>query len=172
MRPITYLPHNYAKAGEIPGFCRSSFRRNRRPDIFEKQPPVNPVLFQRLAMRAIVNRPAQIGFLDDHTSAYRARIRICIFREHNLVPAGIAEKILFRIPATRCRHFRQRRFHCTEQRVQPTPAQRSHLPFRMDPCIEKNILQHAVSQAGNPLFRGEERFGGKIRLGSVTKRSK
>ena len=47
-----------------------------------------------------------------------------------------------------------------------TPAQRSHLPFRMDPCIEKNILQDAVSQAGNPLFRGKERFGGKIRLGS------
>ncbi len=115
-------------------------------------------------MRAIVNRATQIGLLDKCTSAYWARIRICIFREHNLIPAGIAEKILLRIPATDRCHFGQRGFHSAEQRVQFSLAQRRHLPFRVDPCIEKNILQDAVSQAGNPLLRSKERFGGKIRF--------
>ena len=111
MRPIIYLPHNYAKAGEIPGFAVHAFSGDTgRTSLKNTFVPGKAGAISRAGNAGNSKPPRQIGLLDKCTSAYRARIRICIFREDDLVPAGIAEKILLRIPATDRCHFGQRGF--------------------------------------------------------------
>ena len=78
----------------------------------ERQPAVCRLIgttvwagLKRLALRAVIYGPAQIGFFDDCRAAARAAAHPGVFGQQGDIASRAAKKILFRIAATLIAHL-------------------------------------------------------------------
>ena len=111
---------------------------------------------QLLALLTTVDAAAQIGFFPDGTSTSGAGFTYRVLAQYRLVASRAAEQTRFGIPASPGRHHGNRALHGVKETLSIFVGERIDLSLRVHLRVEQDILQDAVAESRDSLFRSQK----------------